>query len=162
MSKVKKRKIDTECRVFKESWGTDYFVVERNNNVLCLICSDTIAVIKEYNVKRHYQTKHATQFDKYKDQIRKDKYVSLKRFIETQQSFFAIAKKNTEVSVKVSFKIEELIASRGNSFSSREFIRVCLTILVDQVCPEKKKDLENISLSRRTVTRRIKDMNEDI
>ena len=58
----KKRKIDHECRVFKSSWTFDFFVVEHNECLLCLICQEKISVFKEYNIKRHYSTKHAVKF----------------------------------------------------------------------------------------------------
>ena len=48
---TKKRKVDTECRVFNEKWGEKYFFVEANNHTAnCLICSESIAVLEEYNL----------------------------------------------------------------------------------------------------------------
>src|SRR5688572_21532965 len=29
---------------------------------LCLICNDTIAVLKEYNIRRHYESKHSSHY----------------------------------------------------------------------------------------------------
>ena len=56
---TKKRKVDTECRVFNEKWGEKYFFVEADNHPAnCLICSESIAVLKEYYLRRHYETKH--------------------------------------------------------------------------------------------------------
>ena len=59
----KKRKIDVENRSFKCSWTEDFFAMEHLGSVLCLICQETIAVQKDYNIKRHYSTKHASKFD---------------------------------------------------------------------------------------------------
>ena len=67
--KAKKRKIDSECRVFKSSGTLDFFVVEHNECLLCLICQEKIAVFKEYNIKRHYSTKHADKFDTLSGQV---------------------------------------------------------------------------------------------
>ena len=67
----KKQKVDSECRSFKESWGLDYFVQENNNRPLCLICNKTVAVMKKYNIKRHYVTKHANTYEKYKSKSKK-------------------------------------------------------------------------------------------
>lgn len=39
---------------------------------MCLICHETIAVIKKYNLKRHYETKHAAKFDEIDGQMRVD------------------------------------------------------------------------------------------
>ena len=59
MSQMKKRKIDDECRIFKEDWTLNYFFTVINGKAVCLICKDTVSVFKEYNLKRHFNTKHA-------------------------------------------------------------------------------------------------------
>lgn len=38
-------------------------VFPHNQGVVHLVFQNTIAVMKEYNVKRHYTTKHSSQFD---------------------------------------------------------------------------------------------------
>ncbi|XP_025409478.1 general transcription factor II-I repeat domain-containing protein 2B-like [Sipha flava] len=40
MSLSKKRKVDTECRVFNKKWNNDYFFIEQNNVALCVICKE--------------------------------------------------------------------------------------------------------------------------
>lgn len=35
-------------------------------NTICLICKTKLAVLKEYNLKRHYTTEHGEQYEKYK------------------------------------------------------------------------------------------------
>ena len=68
-----KRKVDSECRLFNEQWTRDYFFVESKNMLVCLICGQTVAVRKEFNVKRHYQTQHAGNFDELKGQLRESR-----------------------------------------------------------------------------------------
>ena len=70
--------------------------------------------------------------------------------------------KKDNTSVKVSFKIGELIAWGGMPFSEEEIIKDWFMIFIDEVCPEKRKGFENISLSLCTATRWIEDMNQDI
>ena len=56
---TKKRKVDSECLVFNKKWGEKYFFVEADNHTAnCLICGESIAVLKEHNLRRHYETKH--------------------------------------------------------------------------------------------------------
>ena len=43
----KKRKIDSECREYNETWLCNYFVKQHGNKVLWMICNDVIAVMKE-------------------------------------------------------------------------------------------------------------------
>ena len=54
----KRRKVDKECRKFNEEWKKKYFFIERKGKALCLICRETVAVLKDFNINRHYETKH--------------------------------------------------------------------------------------------------------
>ena len=58
----KKRKVDDEKHIFQERWTTDYFCIEFKNKIICLICRECIAVLKEYNIKGHYDTKHKSKY----------------------------------------------------------------------------------------------------
>ena len=55
---AKKRKVDLECRVFNPEWRQKYFFVDRFGKAQCLICFQTLAVFKELNVRRHWETEH--------------------------------------------------------------------------------------------------------
>ena len=57
---TRKRKIEEEMRNFNEKWTSEYFFIENaDSRPLCLICEQTVSVNKEYNIKRHYDSKHA-------------------------------------------------------------------------------------------------------
>ena len=47
-------------------------------------------------------------------------------------------------------------------FGEGEFIKECLLDVANIICPDKRKDFEQISLSRRAVVRRIQMMADDI
>jgi hypothetical protein len=55
MNPPKKRKIGDECRVFNEEWTNKYFFGDTGNKAVCLLYHETIAVFKEYNLKRHHE-----------------------------------------------------------------------------------------------------------
>ena len=55
----KQRKIEDECRVFNEQWTERYFFTDVGFKAVSLICHETVAVFKEYDLKRHFQMKHA-------------------------------------------------------------------------------------------------------
>ena len=93
MSTAKKRKIDCEGRVFNSEWCTKYFVIPHNQGVICLVCQNTVAVIKENNINRHYTTKHSFQLDKIVGQARIDKIEQMKNSFKKQQSIFTTYKK---------------------------------------------------------------------
>ena len=54
----RKRKIADERRVFNEEWTSKYFFTDTENKAVCLLCQEMIAVLKEFNLKRHHETKH--------------------------------------------------------------------------------------------------------
>ena len=39
----------------------------RKGKPVCLVCGEHVAVFKEYNLKRHYETKHAEKYKKLTD-----------------------------------------------------------------------------------------------
>lgn len=59
MSGPKKRKVDSECRVFNKEWTSKYFFTEVQSKAVCLICQETVAAFKEYNINCHFSSKHA-------------------------------------------------------------------------------------------------------
>lgn len=45
---------------------------------MCLICTEKVAVHKEYNLKRHYTTRHAEEYAKYLGDERAKQAANLK------------------------------------------------------------------------------------
>ena len=90
LSKPKKRKVEEENRNFQEKWQNKYFVTEARDKVQYLICLETVAVRKEYNIKRHYETKHKEQYDVFSGKMRKEKITQLKSALSKQQIFFLV------------------------------------------------------------------------
>ena len=80
-SPSKKRKVDLENRVFKGIWTEQYFFIMQGKLPTCLLCAVSIAVIKESNLKRHYQTKHSGNFDSLTGATRRSKIESLPRYL---------------------------------------------------------------------------------
>jgi hypothetical protein len=63
MSNTKLRKVDSENRAFKSQWEHDYFfILNKDYKPQCLVCFQVPAVLKEYNLKRHYMTNHKQKF----------------------------------------------------------------------------------------------------
>lgn len=158
----KRRKVDKEQRVFNDEWRVKYFFTEINNVPHCLICYESVAVCKEYNIKRHYQTKHFSAYDKLVGQQREDKVSLLKSNLANQQSRMSKPTAETKNAARASFHVSYLLAKKLKPFSDGEFVKECMEILVEDICPEKTSQFANISLSRRTVVRRIHEMWENI
>ena len=54
----------------------DFFFVEFKNKALCIICEQTVNVLKEYNLKHHYGM-HKAEYDQYIRKTREDKLKNL-------------------------------------------------------------------------------------
>ncbi|UYV69372.1 EPM2AIP1 [Cordylochernes scorpioides] len=154
----KKRKIDSECRKFKDQWNIQYFVTESSNKALCLICNESIAVLKEYNMKRHYETKHSQNYSKYTGIVRTEKFEALKRGLKSQQSLFTKVKTEQEAATRASFRVALEIAKRGKPFTDGEMIKECIIAVVEEMCPEKVNLLKTVSMSANTVARRVENI----
>jgi len=157
-----KRKIDSECRVFNEKWSLDYFVIYSGDKIICLICKESISVLKEYNIRRHYETKHKTTFSKFTEKLRLDKLQSLQNNFSSQQLLFKKQKNINEAATKASFRISHLLAKRGKAFSDGSLIKECIIQAVEEICPERIDTFKNISLSANTVARRIDDISNNL
>lgn len=132
-----KRKVGDEHRQFQEKWETEYFFVEHRGTPTCLICTEKVAVYKEYNIRRHYSTRHAEEYTKYQGDERKNRVANLKKCLLRQQELFKKAKKENEAAVEASYTVSEIIAKAGKPFKEGEFIKKCLLLAASKVCPEK-------------------------
>ena len=92
----------------------------------CLICNQTVAVCKEFNLKRHYDTNHKSKFDCYTEKIRMDTLSSLKSKPQGQQSMLTKANTESEEALKSSFIIALEIAKRSIPFIECGFIKDCM------------------------------------
>lgn len=159
---AKKRKVDTECRVFNKIWGVKYFVIEKSNKAMCVICNELIAVLKDYNIRRHYETKHSAQFDAFKDNVREREFEKLKRRLCLQQNIFKKRVHESEAATKVSLRIAHEIAKRGKPFTDGDYIKNCMLIAAEELFPDKTEQCKAVSLSANTVARRVEDIASDL
>ncbi|XP_069812872.1 general transcription factor II-I repeat domain-containing protein 2-like [Dendropsophus ebraccatus] len=133
----KKRKIYSECRIFKEQWTYDYFFMQYKEKAVCLICQNSVSVFKEYNLRRHYQTQNKDKYDCLVSDVRKDKILKLKNTLTTQQNTFVKRKQLNISSLRASFQVAKLIACTGRPFVEGEFVKECLLSVAKEMCPEK-------------------------
>ena len=154
-SSTASRTVAEENRKFQSAWTENYFFVEHEAKPFCLVCGKSIAVPKEYNVRRHYMSKHADE-----EQLsRSDRYVRLEQLKAAYAQLPGPAEPRAELdALRASYSIAREIASSGHAFTEGEFLKRCMLIAAKHVCPEAASKLETICLSRRTVTRRIASM----
>lgn len=93
--------------------------VDIGGKPVCLVCGGNVAVIKEYNIRRHYETKHE---DKYKDlniQQKLQKVEELKKSLVSQQTMFTKAKSQSEAVMKASYIVAEEITKSAPAIYRR-------------------------------------------
>ena len=111
-----------------------------------------VAVLKENNIRRHFDTNHANYRSSLFTQQREVSYRLVANFWNQQNTLFqqsAVHESITKVSSSLAFKI----AQASKPFSDGEFIYQCLVETASLMCPDTKNKYEQISLSRITVTR---------
>lgn len=134
--------------------------MEVKGTCVCLICNESVAVM-EYNVRRHYKTKHQT-YVSYTGVEREQKVKQMTTILLAQQQYFSCARKTQENATIASYEVAQLIAQHGKAFSDGEFIKQCLTKVTGIMCPEKSQEFDSVSLSRNTVVRRIEGLSANI
>ena len=139
-----------------------YFFVDHRGNPTCVICTEKVAVHKEYNLKRYYTTSHAEEYEKYQGDERANQFSSLKTHLLRQQHFFKKANKESSATVEASYIVSEMIAKARKPFAESEFVKKCMLQAAHIVCPEKKGQFNNISLSANTVAEGTSDLSSDI
>nr|KAF6360084.1 hypothetical protein mMyoMyo1_011042 [Myotis myotis] len=162
MSGPKKRKVDSECRVFKREWTTKYFFTKVRSMPVCLICQETLAVFKEYNLSRHFATKHGNYASKQSPQEREATAQRLMAKLQAQQNVFHRQTAIQETTTKASFMLSFKLAKASKPLSEGEFLKECMIETSGLLCPKSKGKFEKLSLSRRTVTRRVELIDEDL
>lgn len=158
---MRKRKLEEEGRVFQEKWELQYFCITVNSKIHCLICNNSIATPKEYNLKRHYTSNHES-YDQYEGLMRVSKLKELKANLAKQQSWLTKIQKGNVASVIASYELSQMIAISGKSYTEGDFIKQCLIKTAEIVCPDKASLFKEISLTRNTVAERIDEMSEDL
>jgi hypothetical protein len=141
-----------------------YFFIENKGKLLCLICQNTILSVKEYNVKRHYETENELKFETLTGDLRQIKINNFKSSLNNQQNSFKLQHNQNESGVRASLVVAKMIAKCNRPFNSfdSELIKKCMLAVVNEICPEKKKQFDDISLSARTCVRRTEKLGTNL
>ena len=92
---------------------------------MCLVCNQQVSVLKEYNIRRHYET-HKEKYHHLKGQLRKEKIDKLLAGLMKQQSTFTLSREVSDAAVKASYLIAHEIVQASKPFSDGEFVKTCM------------------------------------
>ena len=118
---------------------------------MCLVCSQQASVLKEYNIRRHYETHHADRYNNLQGQMRREKVNELLAGLKKHQSALIQSRDTCQAAVKASYLVAREIALASKPYSEGEFVKTCILKAAEIVCPEKRQTFANISLTRNTV-----------
>jgi len=171
----KKRKLQEENRSFNDEWLLDYFVTPNTTlkgaGSICLICKESISVNKEYNVKRHYESKHSDYNTKYpaRSTERQKRVDFLKTELRRQQTIFSKAHTVQKKAFVASLKFVWTLCKHKKPFSDVDVIKECFAEITSTLFSDDKKlhdtiraEFNAVSLSRRSITRIADEINLDI
>jgi hypothetical protein len=85
---AQKRKVGDECRGFSNAWTELYFFIDVSGKPVCLICRESLAVMKQFNLKRHFDTRHKQDYSRFAGEARENQLKFLKNRLEQQQNSF--------------------------------------------------------------------------
>ena len=64
--------------------------------------------------------------------------------------------------IETGYEIALLIGKKSRPFSDGDFVKECMLVAVNKLCPNQQQTFENLSLSRNTVQRRICELSNDV
>ena len=164
MASTKRKKFDNENRVLKEEWIEKYaFILPTSSlNPYCLICCHNVALVKNSNLKRHYETKHSIFEENYKRETEeKKKQISL---LKSQYEKSTMVFTNT---VTCSLQIAWILGKHKKPFSDAEIVSEYMIQIAQTVFDGKQRDeiinkISQIPLSDSSATRSTELLAEDL
>lgn len=127
----------------------------------------SLAHFKASNLQRHFSSLHANidqEFPKLTE-LRKHELATLNSQAEKQVQFFQKFTKRSETITLASYQLAWNIARATKPYNEGEFVKKCLSDVVEILSPENdklKRMVSDVQLSRHTVEHRISDINTAI
>ena len=149
--------------MFNEKWLENYFRMEDNGKSLCLVCKQVIAVIKEYDVKRHYKTQHKMQYEEYYGKIRIDIADDFIRECQKQKKVLSSFVKPQKTNKVASYKIALMLLKKSKPFRDAELVKQC-AIKIAHVFGKDKvaRNFETVLLSHQAIARSVGDLGKHV
>ncbi|MBN3290676.1 SCND3 protein, partial [Polypterus senegalus] len=172
LSKTMKRKVDVENRSFNDDWTEKYaFIMPtfRNASPVCLICSETVAVAKEYNLRRHHNTKHSNFKVSYPEQseARQRKIATLKSAYSRASGIITQTLTDQERATCASLQAAWVLCRHNRPFAESDVLKECMITVLEELAPDKSIDriiasVKQVPLSASTNARRVHVLAEQV
>lgn len=155
---------------FHNEWEELYFFTMYKDKCLCLICRATIALPKKGNIERHFLSLHKKYENNYpvNSQIRRRKVKKLKSELAAQKLLLHKSTQQSKLVTEASYVISYVLAKNKKPYRDGEVFKKAFVKGSEKLFKNFKNKneilnaIKDLQLSRRTVTRRIVDMTDNI
>ncbi|XP_071745257.1 general transcription factor II-I repeat domain-containing protein 2B-like [Lepeophtheirus salmonis] len=121
-----------------------------------------VAQTKEYNIKRYFETNHGEKYGKFNIEEKRQIAKKLTKNLQGQQQVLTRSSEGDIVNTIVSIEIAKILSKQQKPFSDGLTVKECLQKFAEVKCSQMLKSVSDVSLSRRTIVRRVEDMGSDI
>ena len=109
---------------------------------MCLICNETVGLVKSGNVKRHYETKHAHFEQNYpqNSEVRARKIQQLHSSYQATRSVIVRSATQQERATEASFRVAWVLGKHKKPFSDSEIVKECMNEIASALFEGTQKD----------------------
>jgi hypothetical protein len=133
---TKKRKVDHECRVFREQWTQKSFIVQNKDKAVCLVRTgdQSSKSVTLSGTTMRFIKKNMT-YSKVRSEPINPRVC---RALLDQQNIFKSRVNENLAVVRASFRVAKLTAQEGRPFTDGEFVKRCFMSVTEELFPEKR------------------------
>ena len=115
--------------------------------ILVNVLGFTTVSLQEFNVKCHFMTAHPKHAEISMDEKKRE---MSRLCVSLEQQLMMFLKKPTEcaANTRASYEVSLMIARHLKPFFNGKFVKSCMLVTVNAICPEKKDLISKVSLSR--------------
>jgi len=93
---------------------------------MCLVCPELISVLKEYNIKQHYKSRHKGKYDSLYRELRYIEVKKLQKALTGEQTIFSKVTIKNKAIISASVNVAMLIEKERKQFTDAEFVKKCV------------------------------------
>ena len=171
MACSKKRKVDSENRAFNEEWTDLYMFIlpTGSSKPVCLICCETVALIKSGNVKCHYVTKHS-EFEKTypcQSALRAQKITELRAQYERSTRMISHSFTAQQRANECSLRVAWILGQHKKPFTDGGIVKECMSAVAETLFEGKQKEelcgkINQIPMSASSATKKTEILSQDV
>ena len=111
--------------------------------------------MKDFTINRHYEIKYNAYGENLSENNRMKQITALCESLQKRQMMISRAFLSQELATHASLVVVYKLAKPNKPISDGEIVKECMDATVKIICPEVEMQHKNVSLSRRTIARRV-------